>query len=93
MSLAADWGTDSEAASVAGVGGGVGGFLLQAVRVPQGQYVCRSGDVGDSMYFINSGTVSVVVHGNEVPPPSPPAHQQPPPPLFPSLPHQPAVCG
>lgn len=39
---------------------------LKAVRVPQGQYVCRSGDVGDSMYFINSGTVSVVVHGNEV---------------------------
>eukprot|EP00292_Cryptomonas_paramecium_P006336 CAMPEP_0113700390 /NCGR_PEP_ID=MMETSP0038_2-20120614/23927_1 /TAXON_ID=2898 /ORGANISM="Cryptomonas paramecium" /LENGTH=497 /DNA_ID=CAMNT_0000624035 /DNA_START=124 /DNA_END=1614 /DNA_ORIENTATION=+ /assembly_acc=CAM_ASM_000170 len=39
---------------------------LKVVRVEQGKYICRAGEPGDSMFFINSGTVQIIVNGNEV---------------------------
>ena len=40
--------------------------MLKLVKVEQGQFVIQAGEVGDCMYFINSGTVQVFVDGNEV---------------------------
>ena len=40
--------------------------VLKLVKVEQGQFVIQAGEVGDCMYFINSGTVQVFVDGNEV---------------------------
>ena len=39
---------------------------LKVVRVEQGKYICRAGEPGDCMFFINSGTVQILVNGNEV---------------------------
>ncbi len=40
--------------------------LLKVVRVEQGKFVYQAGDPGDCMFFINSGTVQILVNGNEV---------------------------
>jgi len=40
--------------------------MLKVVKVEQGKHVIQAGEVGDCMYFINSGTVQVFVNGNEV---------------------------
>ncbi len=55
---------------------------LQAVHVPAGQVVVRAGEAGAGMYFINAGSVRVLVDGAEVPHPipSPPPPKGPPPP-------------
>lgn len=29
----------------------------------QGEFVCRAGEVGESMFFVNTGAVSVLVDG------------------------------
>eukprot|EP00291_Cryptomonas_curvata_P029839 CAMPEP_0172208050 /NCGR_PEP_ID=MMETSP1050-20130122/34224_1 /TAXON_ID=233186 /ORGANISM="Cryptomonas curvata, Strain CCAP979/52" /LENGTH=532 /DNA_ID=CAMNT_0012887533 /DNA_START=362 /DNA_END=1959 /DNA_ORIENTATION=- len=39
---------------------------LKVVRVEQGKFICRAGEPGDCMFFINSGTVQILVNGNEV---------------------------
>jgi len=39
---------------------------LQLCTVPAGEYVCRAGEVGESMYFVNGGAVSVLVDGVEI---------------------------
>mmetsp|Transcript_11813 Transcript_11813/g.27197 ORF Transcript_11813/g.27197 Transcript_11813/m.27197 type:complete len:735 (-) Transcript_11813:86-2290(-) len=39
---------------------------LKTVRVEQGQFVIRCGDVGDSMYFVNSGSVKIMLNGEEI---------------------------
>jgi CRP-like cAMP-binding protein len=39
---------------------------LKVVRVEQGKFICRAGQPGDCMFFINSGTVQILVNGNEV---------------------------
>eukprot|EP00918_Siedleckia_nematoides_P107119 GHVU01233553.1.p1 GENE.GHVU01233553.1~~GHVU01233553.1.p1 ORF type:complete len:496 (+),score=93.48 GHVU01233553.1:178-1488(+) len=40
--------------------------MLKVVKVETGKPVIQAGEVGDCMYFINSGTVQVFVNGNEV---------------------------
>jgi serine/threonine protein kinase len=40
--------------------------LLRLVKVERGKAVIQAGEVGECMYFINSGTVQVLVNGNEV---------------------------
>ena len=40
--------------------------MLKVVKVEEGKHVIQAGEVGDCMYFINSGTVQVFVNGNEV---------------------------
>ena len=40
--------------------------MLKVVKVGTGKPVIQAGEVGDCMYFINSGTVQVFVNGNEV---------------------------
>eukprot|EP00287_Rhodomonas_sp_CCMP768_P007765 CAMPEP_0196728014 /NCGR_PEP_ID=MMETSP1091-20130531/8843_1 /TAXON_ID=302021 /ORGANISM="Rhodomonas sp., Strain CCMP768" /LENGTH=503 /DNA_ID=CAMNT_0042070713 /DNA_START=119 /DNA_END=1630 /DNA_ORIENTATION=- len=39
---------------------------LKVVRIEQGKPVIQAGEVGDCMYFINSGTVQVLVNGSEI---------------------------
>lgn len=39
---------------------------LKVVRIEQGKFVIQAGEVGDCMYFINSGTVQVLVNGSEI---------------------------
>ena len=39
---------------------------LILVRICAGEHIMRAGEVGDSMYFINQGHVSVRVDGGEI---------------------------
>uniref|UniRef100_A0A6U4N5F2 cGMP-dependent protein kinase n=2 Tax=Hemiselmis andersenii TaxID=464988 RepID=A0A6U4N5F2_HEMAN len=39
---------------------------LKVTTCPPGDYVCRSGDQGDAMYFVNAGAVVVYVNGVEI---------------------------
>jgi CRP-like cAMP-binding protein len=41
-------------------------FTHQHTHTAQGEFVITAGEEGDSMYFINSGSVSVLVDGMEI---------------------------
>mmetsp|Transcript_39907 Transcript_39907/g.78153 ORF Transcript_39907/g.78153 Transcript_39907/m.78153 type:complete len:564 (+) Transcript_39907:113-1804(+) len=39
---------------------------LKVTTCPPGDYVCRTGEMGESMYFVNAGAVVVFVNGVEI---------------------------